>query len=158
MLWKLPRQVSIVTLSDGGREITQGISAKSAELEATLRGRAEALTQALDSARGAVDVTLLDGIDGIDEGGLDAQSLRTIAGHVEATLSEWIPFVRTLDGEGRYLRLAGTIARKSILSGSVKPGQPAPPADGVTTLQSVTGLKGAINRLPATFVLAHPAS
>ena len=66
--------------------------------------------------------------------------------------------LRTLDGEGRYLRLTGTIARKSILSGSVKPGQPAPPADGVTTLQSVTGLKGAINRLPASFVLAHPAS
>ncbi|MGA2497647.1 MAG: hypothetical protein ABSH20_07885, partial [Tepidisphaeraceae bacterium] len=66
--------------------------------------------------------------------------------------------IRTLDGEGRYLKLAGTIARKSILSGSVKLGQPAPPADGMTTLQSVTGLKGAINHLPASFVLAHPAS
>ena len=51
------------TLSEGGREIAQGISAKSAELEATLRGRAEALTQALSELAGDINAKLADRLD-----------------------------------------------------------------------------------------------
>ena len=51
------------TLSEGGREIVQGISAKSAELEATLRGRAEALSQALGELAGDINAKLADRLD-----------------------------------------------------------------------------------------------
>lgn len=66
--------------------------------------------------------------------------------------------IRTLDGEGRLLELSGVVAHTSVLTGTVTLGNPAPPADGVTTLQSVTGLGSGINHLPTSFVLAHPAS
>ena len=51
------------TLSEGGREIAQGISAKSSELEATLRGRAEALSQALGELAGDINAKLADRLD-----------------------------------------------------------------------------------------------
>ena len=51
------------TLSEGGREIAMGISAKSAELEATLRGRAEALSQALGELAGDINAKLADRLD-----------------------------------------------------------------------------------------------
>ena len=51
------------TLGDGGREIAQSITAKSTELEATLRGRAEALSQALGELAGDINAKLAERLD-----------------------------------------------------------------------------------------------
>jgi hypothetical protein len=55
--------------------------------------------------------------------------------------------IRTLNGEGRYLELANVIAGKTILSGTVTKGKTG---NGVTTLQGITGLGNAIDKLPPT--------
>jgi hypothetical protein len=53
--------------------------------------------------------------------------------------------IRSLNGEGRYLELAQVITARTILSGSVAKGKTG---NGMTTLQGITGLDGAIDKLP----------
>jgi len=79
------------------------------------------------------------------DGGGDSVSL-SLAHATSMTL------LRTLDGEGRLLTLLGT-SKSSVLSGNVVAGTPAPPADGMTTLQSIKGLGAGKNNLPASFVI-----
>jgi hypothetical protein len=54
--------------------------------------------------------------------------------------------VRRADGEGYRLVLPSTLTSQSVLSGKVKAA--IPPSDQRTTLQSIIGLDGAVNKLP----------
>ena len=59
--------------------------------------------------------------------------------------------VRATDGEGRDLQLVGTVAGRSVLTGSVKRTTRPPAGDGVTGLRSVNGL--GTNRLGGVFLI-----
>ena len=66
---------------------------------------------------------------------------------VSLTLSHGgsMELIRTVDGEGRYLELASVISGKTVLSGKVSKGRTG---TGMTTLEGITGLGGAVDRLP----------
>ena len=68
---------------------------------------------------------------------------------VSLTLSQGgtMEMIRSMNGEGRYLELAKVVANKTILAGKVTKGKTG---TGVTTLQEITGLGGAIDKLPVT--------
>jgi hypothetical protein len=61
---------------------------------------------------------------------------------------------RRADGEGQALSLIDTIARQSVVSGTVKKLRRG--GDGVTTLASLNPPTGFTNRLPAQFQIATP--
>ena len=64
----------------------------------------------------------------------------------------------TAEGEGDTLHLSNILPGVTVLTGSVKLGKLAPPADGVTTIQHLTGSAGVINLLPVQFQIIYPPS